>query len=223
MPASCPSAPMLDRRPRVESTMFRAARRRIEDGLFNPGLLVMRSIRPCVSKRSVLSNGPALRALLGVRFAGLVLARRRRGLRATDIARLRCRDVPAGARARPERRLEQPPCRLRPADASHQHGRRSAIRQPPRSSESSPYLLQHAHNPVDWHPWGDEAFNKARELGRPVLLSVGYSTCHWCHVMEEASRGRRRRLQVAPRRVGPPNGRDASAKALFDCDRQSLL
>lgn len=53
--------------------------------------------------------------------------------------------------------------------------------------ESSPYLLQHAHNPVDWHPWGDEAFEKARELGRPVLLSVGYSTCHWCHVMEEES------------------------------------
>ena len=53
--------------------------------------------------------------------------------------------------------------------------------------ESSPYLRQHAHNPVDWHPWGDEAFDKARELGRPVLLSVGYSTCHWCHVMEEES------------------------------------
>ena len=53
--------------------------------------------------------------------------------------------------------------------------------------ESSPYLLQHAHNPVDWHPWGDEAFEKARKLGRPVLLSVGYSTCHWCHVMEEES------------------------------------
>ena len=52
---------------------------------------------------------------------------------------------------------------------------------------SSPYLLQHAHNPVDWHPWGDEAFQKARRLGRPVLLSVGYSTCHWCHVMEEES------------------------------------
>ncbi len=53
--------------------------------------------------------------------------------------------------------------------------------------ESSPYLLQHAHNPVDWHPWGDEAFEAARRLGRPVLLSVGYSTCHWCHVMEEES------------------------------------
>jgi len=53
--------------------------------------------------------------------------------------------------------------------------------------ESSPYLLQHAHNPVDWYPWGDEAFDAARRLGRPVFLSVGYSTCHWCHVMEEES------------------------------------
>ena len=53
--------------------------------------------------------------------------------------------------------------------------------------ESSPYLLQHAHNPMNWHAWGDEAFAQARALGRPVLLSVGYSTCHWCHVMEEES------------------------------------
>ncbi len=53
--------------------------------------------------------------------------------------------------------------------------------------ETSPYLLQHAHNPVDWFPWGDEAFDRARQLGRPVFLSVGYSTCHWCHVMEEES------------------------------------
>ncbi len=53
--------------------------------------------------------------------------------------------------------------------------------------EQSPYLLQHAHNPVNWFPWGDEAFEQARKLGRPVLLSVGYSTCHWCHVMEEQS------------------------------------
>lgn len=53
--------------------------------------------------------------------------------------------------------------------------------------ESSPYLLQHAHNPVAWYPWGDEAFDTARRLDRPVLLSVGYSTCHWCHVMEEES------------------------------------
>ena len=53
--------------------------------------------------------------------------------------------------------------------------------------ETSPYLLQHAHNPVEWFPWGDEAFETARRVGRPVLLSVGYSTCHWCHVMEEES------------------------------------
>ncbi len=53
--------------------------------------------------------------------------------------------------------------------------------------ESSPYLLQHAHNPVNWFPWGDEAFAAAARENRPVLLSVGYSTCHWCHVMEEES------------------------------------
>jgi uncharacterized protein YyaL (SSP411 family) len=50
--------------------------------------------------------------------------------------------------------------------------------------EPSPYLQQHAHNPVDWHAWGDEAFALAERLGRPVLVSIGYSTCHWCHVME---------------------------------------
>ncbi len=53
--------------------------------------------------------------------------------------------------------------------------------------EASPYLLQHAHNPVDWYPWGDEAFERAEKLGRPVFVSIGYSTCHWCHVMEEES------------------------------------
>jgi uncharacterized protein YyaL (SSP411 family) len=51
-------------------------------------------------------------------------------------------------------------------------------------SETSPYLLQHAHNPVDWYPWGDEAFARARHEDKPVLLSIGYSSCHWCHVME---------------------------------------
>jgi len=53
--------------------------------------------------------------------------------------------------------------------------------------ESSPYLRQHAHNPVDWYPWGDEAFEKARRENRPVFLSIGYSSCHWCHVMEKES------------------------------------
>ncbi|MBI4817195.1 MAG: thioredoxin domain-containing protein [Deltaproteobacteria bacterium] len=53
--------------------------------------------------------------------------------------------------------------------------------------ETSPYLLQHAHNPVDWLPWGGEAFRRARSENRPILLSVGYSACHWCHVMEHES------------------------------------
>ncbi len=53
--------------------------------------------------------------------------------------------------------------------------------------EKSPYLLQHAYNPVDWYPWGEEAFRKAKEEDKPVFLSIGYSTCHWCHVMERES------------------------------------
>jgi uncharacterized protein YyaL (SSP411 family) len=55
------------------------------------------------------------------------------------------------------------------------------------AQETSPYLLQHADNPVDWYPWGDEAFSKARADDKPVLLSVGYAACHWCHVMEHES------------------------------------
>jgi uncharacterized protein len=55
------------------------------------------------------------------------------------------------------------------------------------ANEKSPYLLQHAHNPVDWFAWGDEAFAKARSENKPIFLSVGYSTCHWCHVMERES------------------------------------
>jgi len=53
--------------------------------------------------------------------------------------------------------------------------------------ETSPYLLQHAHNPVNWFPWGEEAFEEAKKTDKPVFLSVGYATCHWCHVMEEES------------------------------------
>jgi uncharacterized protein len=55
------------------------------------------------------------------------------------------------------------------------------------TGEKSPYLLQHAHNPVDWYPWGEIAFDKAKQEDKPVLLSVGYSTCHWCHVMAHES------------------------------------
>src|SRR5262249_52458764 len=53
--------------------------------------------------------------------------------------------------------------------------------------EKSPYLLQHQYNPVDWYAWGEEAFARARQENKPILLSIGYSTCHWCHVMERES------------------------------------
>ncbi|MCH8331741.1 MAG: thioredoxin domain-containing protein [Bacteroidetes bacterium] len=54
-------------------------------------------------------------------------------------------------------------------------------------NETSPYLLQHAHNPVDWYPWGDEALAKAKKEDKPIIISIGYSACHWCHVMERES------------------------------------
>jgi len=63
---------------------------------------------------------------------------------------------------------------------AHKHTNRLA-------NEKSPYLLQHAHNPVNWYPWGLEAFKKARKEQKPIFLSVAYSTCHWCHVMERES------------------------------------
>src|SRR5215469_13688648 len=55
------------------------------------------------------------------------------------------------------------------------------------ASETSPYLRQHSSNPVDWYPWGDEALERARREDKPILLSIGYSACHWCHVMERES------------------------------------
>src|SRR5262245_61842367 len=55
------------------------------------------------------------------------------------------------------------------------------------ANETSPYLRQHAHNPVDWYPWGPEALERAKKEGKPILLSVGYSACHWCHVMAHES------------------------------------
>src|SRR6186997_923787 len=54
-------------------------------------------------------------------------------------------------------------------------------------NETSPYLLQHQHNPVDWYAWGDEAFARAKAEDKPLLVSIGYSACHWCHVMEQES------------------------------------
>ncbi|XP_026207366.1 spermatogenesis-associated protein 20 isoform X2 [Anabas testudineus] len=66
------------------------------------------------------------------------------------------------------------------SSTTHRHTNRLA-------KEKSPYLLQHAHNPVDWYPWGQDAFDKAKNEDKPIFLSVGYSTCHWCHVMERES------------------------------------
>jgi uncharacterized protein YyaL (SSP411 family) len=74
----------------------------------------------------------------------------------------------------------EPRTRHRAADGSPEYTNRLIL-------ETSPYLLQHAHNPVDWYPWGEEAVAAARRLDRPIFLSVGYSTCHWCHVMERES------------------------------------
>ena len=54
-------------------------------------------------------------------------------------------------------------------------------------NESSPYLLQHAHNPVEWFPWGDEALQKAKDEDKMLIISIGYAACHWCHVMEHES------------------------------------
>src|SRR4026208_478274 len=55
------------------------------------------------------------------------------------------------------------------------------------SAETSPYLLQHVYNPVDWYPWGEEALQKAKKEDKPILVSIGYAACHWCHVMERES------------------------------------
>ena len=85
------------------------------------------------------------------------------------------------------------------------------------AGETSPYLLQHADNPVDWYPWGDEALARARREGKPILLSIGYSACHWCHVMAHESfedpdgrRGDERRSSSTSRstaRSGPTSTR----------------
>jgi len=69
---------------------------------------------------------------------------------------------------------------MSPAEATHKYTNRLI-------NETSPYLLQHAHNPVDWYPWGTEALEKAKKEDKPIFLSIGYSTCHWCHVMERES------------------------------------
>ncbi len=79
--------------------------------------------------------------------------------------------------------LIAPSCNQNTSDAMHENGHKKNRL----ANETSPYLLQHQYNPVDWYPWGDEAFAKAKEENKLVLISIGYSACHWCHVMERES------------------------------------
>ena len=99
-------------------------------------------------------------------------------LAVTSFLVLSCGDTEVRGQPKPDARPKDAPAA--PQAAGHKHTNRLA-------REKSPYLLQHAHNPVDWFPWGDEAFAKAKKENKPVFLSVGYSTCHWCHVMERES------------------------------------
>ncbi|MBI3877049.1 MAG: thioredoxin domain-containing protein, partial [Verrucomicrobia bacterium] len=88
------------------------------------------------------------------------------------------KQAPAPRSAAPETKNPSPPVTTNAA--AHSHTNRLA-------REKSPYLRQHMHNPVDWYAWGEEAFAKARAENKPIFLSIGYSTCHWCHVMERES------------------------------------
>ncbi len=138
-------------------------------------------------RRPALHRG--LRALLAPR-------QRRRRQDARDPSRLDDAPPAGRRRARGERRDRGHDPRLGRARGhrGHRLGRRARARgvgvsghRNQLAGETSPYLLQHAGNPVDWRPWGEEAFDLARKLDRPVLLSIGYSACHWCHVMERES------------------------------------
>ena len=84
-------------------------------------------------------------------------------------------------RIRPDRRLLRRRAKRLSAEATRLAFRIGLL------GESSPYLLQHAHNPVDWYPWGEDAFAKAKREDKMIFLSVGYAACHWCHVMERES------------------------------------
>src|SRR5690606_3716666 len=130
--------------------------------------------------------------------------RRTRSIRSTRTGRARralviSRRAPPSPRETAIRRAEHErdarhPRRASIVESSGNKGRRMSAesdrngREPNRlSRETSPYLLQHALNPVDWYPWGEEAFRHARDRDVPIFLSVGYSSCHWCHVMERES------------------------------------
>ncbi|MCB9591774.1 MAG: thioredoxin domain-containing protein [Sandaracinaceae bacterium] len=178
------------RRPRVRRGARRGpARRRDDRGAPAPRARVRRQRRH--------GDGAPRRARRGARRAGSVGALRRRrggpvrgggarGPPRLDRGRLAARRPPAGpppdrARrgARPRGGPPRPRERARP-------GAVSVV--PNRLADAlSPYLRQHGHNPVDWYPWGEEALSRAQDEDRPILLSIGYSACHWCHVMERES------------------------------------
>ena len=91
-------------------------------------------------------------------------------------------DAPVTSATFPSRRISMDPDTSDPPQVD------SVSHMPNRlADESSPYLRQHADNPVDWYAWGDEAFAEAQRADKPILLSVGYSACHWCHVMAHES------------------------------------
>ncbi len=92
----------------------------------------------------------------------------------------RLRPVVAQSQREARRQINRTEATVSTNAASPKHTNRLA-------HEKSPYLLQHQHNPVDWFAWGEEAFAKARQESKPIFLSIGYSTCHWCHVMERES------------------------------------
>src|SRR5439155_11074975 len=87
----------------------------------------------------------------------------------------------------PERCADQRAGPERPGPAGRERNSSVAAVTNRLGDETSPYLHQHRDNPVDWYPWGDEAFEQAREDSKPIFLSVGYSSCHWCHVMAHES------------------------------------
>jgi len=111
-------------------------------------------------------------------------------LAAALAAPVACGSAPDGKSAPPlsETAAAPHPVPAQPPSAPEKAPEEKPMRKANRlAKEKSPYLLQHAHNPVDWFPWGKEAFEKARKEGKPVFLSVGYSSCHWCHVMRRES------------------------------------
>ena len=113
---------------------------------------------------------------------------RRRGLGSAVCTFALRRLYEEGGRARDRLQRERAGrARSTARSASGARDRRRVLAMNRLAQETSPYLLQHAGNPVDWYAWGDEAFARAREEDKPVLLSVGYAACHWCHVMERES------------------------------------